>query len=157
PDAPPSSAMGPLRAHDPKLSSASPQVRIPVFASTAIVMMKIIQPIASQAPGPSPGPRRRPSPPAYTAPARISALWPRSPPSMDSSTISSSGDSISPTSAVSGSCSGTADPRVDDCIEEVDEEVDEDEQDGDHDDVALELDVLAGEDRLPDLLAHAGD
>src|SRR5262245_25552961 len=76
---------------------------------------------------------------------------------MDSSTSRSSVVSISPTRAVSGGRSGTADPRVEHGVQEVDEEVDEHEQDGDHEDVALQLDVLTGEDRLADLLAHPRD
>ena len=58
PEAPPSSANGPLRAQRPKLSSASPHVRMPVLARTAMSTMNTIQPIASHAPRPRPLPRR---------------------------------------------------------------------------------------------------
>ena len=40
---------------------------------------------------------------------------------------------------------GTTDPRVEHDVQEVDDEVDQHEEDGDDDDVALQLDVLAGE------------
>jgi hypothetical protein len=67
PDALPSLANGPRRAHSANDSVGLSTGSAPACASTPTTTMKTIHPIASQAPTPSRFPLRRPSPPASTA------------------------------------------------------------------------------------------
>src|SRR4051812_2881136 len=160
PDAVPSLANGPRRAHSANDSLGLFTGSTPACASTAMPTMKIIHPIASHAPTPSLLPRRRPSPPASTAekysdPCATASPGPTEPSANRSRSDPLVNGSVSRKSSSDG-CTGTPDPRVQHDVQEVDDEVDRHEDERDHEDVALQLHVLAGDDRGVDLLAHAG-
>src|SRR5262245_21168334 len=161
PDAVPSLANGPSRAHAANDSVGLFTGSAPAWARTATTTMKTIQPIASHAPTVSFFPRERPSVPASTAEKYSEPCATASPAlPMDSSANRSRSDPLV-RGSVSGKpssdrCAGTTDPRVQHDVQEVDDEVDDHEEERDHEDEALQLHVLARADGEEDLASHPG-